>query len=104
MNRTELNQVLRKTEEGMTKLFKAEIKRQKLIKTGRMYATTICKLINKRDGLAFEVRSTEYFVFVDGNYKITKNVMKSQGWKTLQKQLIKAYSSYCKSEIIRLSK
>lgn len=104
MNRTQFNQELRKLEPKFTALIQAEIKRQKLIKSGLMYASTILKLTNQVDNIKFEVKSTKYFVFVDSDFKVLKIVMKSAAWKALIKQLTKAFASFQKSKIIRLSK
>lgn len=70
-----LNQVL-------TDLIKAEIRRQDLIDTGEMLATTEALTSISGTNIAIEIFSTDYFNHVDKNFSIMDTVTRSFAWQT----------------------
>lgn len=73
---------------GLTQLLKDEIKRQDLIDTGRMLRETASKVSVKSDGnFTIAVRSTSYYKYVDGKFKVTDNAFKGPKFQKLIDQL-----------------
>lgn len=74
---------------GLTKLLKDEIKRQDLIDTGRMLRETATKIKASANDCSFSIsiRSTPYYKFVDGNFKVTDNAFKGAKYNKLIKQM-----------------
>lgn len=75
-----IQQDLSKLEITLTKLYKDEIKRQDLIDTGLMLRTIEAKAKIVNSEIEITLSATDYFKFVDGNFDVTENVQKSNGW------------------------
>lgn len=76
------NGILRSLSNTLTRLVKQEIIRQDLIDTGRMLRT-IEIVADNGPGLDFSINvyAEDYFVYVDGNYKVMDNVVNSKAWE-----------------------
>ena len=79
---TELRLISRK----LTGELKNQIRRQRHIDTGRMLRVTkVTATICSRGELVAKVFSTDYWKYVDGNFDILKNAMKTRKWKSYEK-------------------
>ncbi len=61
----------KKIAEKITQLLKREIKRQKLIKTGKMYASVQCNYMGKGK---FEIEAVDYYEHVEKKYNLESNI------------------------------
>ena len=79
---TELRLISRK----LTGELKNQIRRQRHIDTGKMLRVTkVTATIGSRGELVAKVFSTDYWKYVDGNFDILKNAMKTRKWKSYEK-------------------
>jgi len=79
---TELRLISRK----LTGELKNQIRRQRHIDTGKMLRVTkVTATIGARGELVAKVFSTDYWKYVDGNFNILKNAMKTRKWKSYEK-------------------
>ena len=83
----------------LTDLFKAEIRRQNLIDTGLMLATTRFEIVKSFGEYHFQLISTEYFEYVDNNFDVTHNVLNSQAYKQLLVRIGQLYAAVIVDEI-----
>jgi len=61
----------------LTELLKDEIKKQDLIDTGRMLRETAAKVkVNSDGNFNISIKSTTYYKYVDGNFKVTANAFR----------------------------
>ena len=65
----------------------SEIARQDLIDTGLMIKTFTVRAINLKRFPKFEIDAVDYFVYVDGNFKVTDNVLRGALYKKFEKGL-----------------
>ena len=79
---TELKLISRK----LTGQLKNQIRRQRHIDTGKMLRVTkVTATVGARGEMIAKVFSTDYWKYVDGNFDILKNVMKTRKWKAIEK-------------------
>ena len=65
--------------------YKNEIKKQKLIDTGDLLRTFKVSVNLKSKKQVFKISANEYFVYLDEEYDITKNVLRSSEYKRFEK-------------------
>ena len=77
------NVELRLISRKLTGELKNQIRRQRHIDTGKMLRVTkVTATIGARGELVAKVFSTDYWKYVDGNFDILKNAMKTRKWKS----------------------
>ena len=80
------NVELRLISRKLTGELKNQIRRQRHIDTGKMLRVTkVTATIGARGELVAKVFSTDYWKYVDGNFDILKNAMKTRKWKSYVK-------------------
>jgi hypothetical protein len=94
-----LRRQLKSLEAKITLLFRREIIRQKLIKTGLMRDTTRAILVEKPRGFEIEVISTDYNVFVDARFNVTNNVINSRQFEKLYDEINEYFAEYYANKI-----
>jgi len=91
--RGKLKGQFKKIANSIAKLYKLEIIKQDLIDTGLMRDTIGVQItIGKNGELDIQVVSTNYFIYVSGNFKIAENVFKSKAYKKLEDRMIELIS------------
>lgn len=77
-----------KLQERFTKGLKDRIKYLDLIDTGKTLRVTEARVIIKGDGVDFDIDSTDYFKYLDGNYNIVDATLASREISDLMSELI----------------
>lgn len=83
----------------LTQLYKKQIQKQKLIKTGLLLATIEVKARKTPKGYALAVYAPEYWVYVDAKAGVTKKIFRSVGYAKLKKRIQVLYSLMVKAEL-----
>lgn len=85
-----------------TKLVQDEIKRQGLVKSGKLL-NSIKFEVEHQGGLTYSLKmeAVEYFSSVDKKHGILKNVLQSRGWERIQERLTHVYNLLLTEEIAR---
>jgi len=78
-NKKDISQI----EQMIVRLVRDEIRKQQLIDTGLMLRSVEAKLKIKGNSFTIDITSTEYFKYVDGDYKILDNVFKGRDYEKL---------------------
>lgn len=71
-------------------LIKAELKKQKLIKTGKLINSINVTVTSANGNLKFSVEAEDYYTYLDETHEITKNVLDS-----------KEFIYFCKDYILK---
>tara|TARA_R110002050_G_scaffold74369_1_gene159571 strand:- start:174 stop:467 length:294 start_codon:yes stop_codon:yes gene_type:complete len=64
-----------------------EIARQDLIDTGLMINTFTVTAVNLKRYPKFDISTVDYFVYVDGNFKVTDNVLRGSLYRKFEQAL-----------------
>lgn len=67
----------------ITSLLKAQIKKEGLYDTGRLYNSIKVDVLINSDGVSFEVLAEDYFEYLDNKYKLMDNVLKNKSIDSL---------------------
>lgn len=79
----DLNQIAN----NITDIFKQVIKDKDLIDTGELYNSINTKVKIENNSFTFEIEAVDYFTYLDNKYSITKTVLDSQQFNTIQNQI-----------------
>lgn len=79
----DLNQIAN----NITDIFKQVIKDKNLIDTGELYNSINTKVKIENNSFTFEIEAVYYFTYLDNEYSITKTVLDSQQFNTIQNQI-----------------
>ena len=81
------NVQLRTISRKVTGVVKTQIRKQRHIDTGKMLRVTkVIATIGARGELVAKIFSTDYWKYVDGNFDILNNAIKTRKWKDIEKE------------------
>jgi hypothetical protein len=85
----------------MTQLVQAELKRQRLVDTGKLLNSI--KFTAKKDSRGYHLTMTalDYFEYLNKDYNIINNVIKSPQFKQVQDLLAKALAQEIQDELTK---
>jgi len=80
---TEIKQIC----DDLTRLIQDEIRKQKLISTGKMLNSI--RFVGKKvpSGINFQMESVDYFAILDDKYKISENAFKTMDFQRIQERI-----------------
>jgi hypothetical protein len=71
------------------RLIKNEIRRQGLVRTGRMVGSIKTTILNSTNQMRIDVDGVDYLKYVDGNYDIIKRVQRGRKYKEIEEDFDK---------------
>lgn len=81
------NTQLRTISRKLTGVVKTQIRKQRHVDTGKMLRVTkVIATIGARGELVAKIFSTDYWIYVDGNFDILNNAIKTRKWKEIEKE------------------
>jgi len=100
----DLNKELNAASVLLQNAFKAEIKRQNLVGTGKLLNSIKVKFNVSTDGnIKFTISAEDYFEYLDKKYNITTNVKNSSGFSLFTNELKRVYNLYLLEELTKLN-
>jgi hypothetical protein len=76
----------------LTQLFRDELIRQKLVNTGSLLNSIEWIVISTTTGFKLQMKSLDYFEFLDNRYNITNNVLKSSQYNRVTELIANSYT------------
>jgi len=67
----------------ITSLLKAQIKKEGLYNTGKLYNSIKVTTVITSNGVSFNIEAEDYFEFLDAKYKLMENVINNKQLQTL---------------------
>lgn len=95
-------QELRNIASDFTKLYQNEIKRQGLVKSGKLLNSIRVILTQTPSGYKFSVEAVDYFTPLDEKYHISENVFKSREYELIQERIANVYNLIVIEEITKI--
>jgi hypothetical protein len=97
-----LQQELNDIANDFTKLYQNEIKKQGLVKTGRLLNSIRVILIKTSTGYKFSVEAVDYFTPLDEKYHISETVFKTREYEMIQERITNVYNLIVIEEITKI--
>ncbi len=76
----------------LTRLFRDELTRQKLVESGKLRDSIQWTVIQTPQGYKLQMSALDYFQFLDNRYNISNNVFASVQYNRVQEQIANAYN------------
>ena len=95
-------QELRNIASDFTKLYQNEIKRQGLVKSGKLLNSIKVNVKQTSTGFNFAVEAIDYFSPLDEKYHISENVFKSREYEMIQERIASVYNLIVIYEITKI--
>ena len=96
-----LQQELNDIANDFTKLYQNEIKRQGLVKTGKLLNSIRVNVKQTSTGFNFAVEAIDYFGPLDEKYRISENVFNSRDYQIIQERIANVYNLIVIEEITK---
>lgn len=87
-----INNEINQIETALTKLIQNEIKKQGLVKTGRLLNSVKWEGKQVGDDFQFKMISEDYYEQLDKKHNITKNAFATNDYKDIQKRISNLYN------------
>ena len=71
------SQYEKKATDKLTSIIQSLIKEKGLVDTGTLLNSISTKIVYNNDEISFEISGEDYFIYLDGEYSITADAMKS---------------------------
>ena len=92
---SETRRAYRKFASQIDKIIKDEIRRQGLVKTGKMIGSIKCKVsMGSMQQMNVDVDAVDYFKYVNGNFSILNNAFNSSRYQTILIEFRKFVNRY----------
>ncbi len=89
----------KKIADDLTKLVQDELRRQKLIETGKLINSVKFIVTKTPTGYMISLDAVDYFKFVNEKYKVTENVFRSVAYTNIQERIKNLYSLVITEEL-----
>ncbi len=84
---------------AFTKLIQNELKKKELVDTGKLVKSISTKIKYTNSGISFEVSGEDYFKYLDDEYNVTEDALKSSGFDKIIELIEEAFVKVIEKEI-----
>lgn len=93
------NREIKKLSRRLAKLIRDEITAKGLVDTGAMRSSVMAAVKLNKKGFEIELNAIEYYAYLDGDYNITRDALKSKAYKQLEKDIEKLFAEHYQQQL-----